>query len=512
MKGLGKTTFRAAAALLFVLCAASSLLARGAPLDLWTPEVMQKIRDPRTLNLQVIPQAGYVEISFDSEIGDAKWGESDPPYTVHTGDTIRIHGYLAVPDSGGPYPALVIGHGHGGHGDSDTARIVSAFGYAAFSISGPNAGLSVGGPSDTEQGWISVEEVQNVPSPEVSYLYHYAYAGMRALTALQALATIPGNPLRIDAARLGVVGASMGGQFTYYINGVDDRVKAAVAIAAAGDWRNLLNYDGSWLYHGLYYYTRDGWPSGVDALNAIAGCSDPTLATFGAYFDPISYAPTQRAPLLMIIGSHDQYFTAPAINTTYDRVQPASPSPRFIKRLYVAANGEHGVVNTTEPLVTIVSLIGTIDRWLKYSFADGPLPPETPSITMNVAGDLMVFRVRAAPGAASIRSVRLYYASQMDTTPAVPCDFASAATLSFGGDYFAFVPVGKPMTCGPALTPDNAIYFATVADTSGYSVSSKMHYQAGEMTWGSGFTPVIEHWDRDTFPVQPSPMCAAEAR
>jgi hypothetical protein len=97
----------------------------------------------------------------------------------------------------------------------------------------------------------------------------------------------------------------------------------------------------------------------------------------------------------------------------------------------------------------------------------------------------------------------------MDTTPDTPCDFSSAGLLRLGGDYYAFIPVGKSMSCGPALTPDNAIYFATVGDTTGYTVSSKIYYRSGEMTWGAGFTPIIEHWDRDTFPVPVPPMCAA---
>ena len=62
----------------------------------------------------------------------------------------------------------------------------------------------------------------------------------------------------------------MGGQFTYYINGVDDRVKGAVGIAVAGDWRHIGFYPGAWLYHGLYYYTRDGLQSGQDYLNTIS--------------------------------------------------------------------------------------------------------------------------------------------------------------------------------------------------------------------------------------------------
>ena len=199
-----------------------------------------------------------------------------PPYAIHTGGHIRIHGYLASPLVGGPYPAIVIGHGHHGHGSPEEAMLLAAFGYVALSIDGPGQGLSTG-PPDTNQGWISVEEIMNVPAPYVSYLYHYAYAGMRALTLFEKLSGVFLNPFRIDQTRLGVIGASMGGQFTYYINGVDDRVKGAVGIAVAGDWRHVSLYRGAWLYHGLYYYTRDGLPSGQDHLNTVSNfCTDPT--------------------------------------------------------------------------------------------------------------------------------------------------------------------------------------------------------------------------------------------
>lgn len=495
-----------------VVVGASPLQAQDAPHDLWTPEVLQRIRDPRTLNLQVIPRVGYLEVFFDSEPGIAKYADSGPPYEVHTGGTIRIHGYLAMPASGGPYPALVIGHGHGGHADVATSQVVAAFGYAAFSISGPNAGLSTGGPSDTEQAWISVEEVMNQPAPEVGYLYHYAYAGMRALTVLQVLAAIPGNPLRIDATRLGVVGASMGGQFTYYINGVDPRVKAAVAIAVAGDWIKTMDYRGAWLYHGLYYHTRDGFPSGTDALNTISSCDDPTLATFADYFDPISYAPTQHGPLLTIIGSHDQYFVAPAINTTYDRVASAGTSPKFIKRIYIAPNGKHGVVDGGNPVGTIISLIPTIDRWLKYAFANGPTPLNTPAVSMGVANGWMIFRVTTVAGTNPVTQGRLHVASQMDsTTDPAPCDFFNVPLFRIGADHYGFVPVGHQPACGPAVTTSNVLYFASMSDQSGYTVSSKLYYKFGEMAFGSGFVPTIEHWDRDDFPVPDPPMCSEAA-
>ena len=177
--------------------------------DLWSPQVLARIRDQSTLAPVVVPQATISDVFFDSEIGDANWGDSAAPYGLHTGDTIRIHGYLAAPRTGGPYPAIVVGHGHGGNADADLARVIAAFGYVVLSISGPRAGLSTGGPEDTDQAWITVE-----PAPSYSYLYHYIYAGMRALTLMEHLAAQPGNPYRIDATRLGVMGASMGGQFT----------------------------------------------------------------------------------------------------------------------------------------------------------------------------------------------------------------------------------------------------------------------------------------------------------
>lgn len=487
-------------------------LASSSPLDLWTPAVLQRIRDRTTLRPQIIPRVGYVEVFFDSEIGEAKWADSELPYEVHTGDTIRIHGYLAAPAIGGPYPGIVIGHGHGGRGSVEEALVVAAFGYVALSIDGPGAGQSTGGPEDTEQAWISVEEVMNTPSPGVSYLYHYAYAGMRALTLLDYLSRRPFNPFRIDRTKFGVIGASMGGQFTYYINGVDERVKGAVAIAVAGDWRELLSYEGAWLYHGLYYHTRDGVPSGKDALNTIADvCTDPTLDTFLDFFDPISYAPQQHAPLLTIIGTHDQYFSLPAINTTYDRVASAGTNPRFIKRLLLTANGKHGVIDGDDLLPTLRAVIGTIHNWLHYSFRRGSTPPPTPTVQMEVVDGAMEFWVTAPPGGRLIRHVDLYVATQLDTVAQPACDFGVIRLTRQGDEYRGALPIGTVPPCGPPATPENILYYASVQDGADYTVSSKMHYQFAEMAFGTDFRPRLEHFPGDDFPV-PSPPAPCDRR
>jgi dienelactone hydrolase len=494
------------------VCIASSAEATAKkarpPLDLWTSDVMARIRDRTTLNVELIPRDGYYEVFYDSEIGTANWADSAEPFALHRGDTIRIHGYLASPGIGGPYPGIVVGHGHHGRGSPDIAKALAVFGYVGLSIDGPEAGQSTGGPEDTEQAWISVE-----PSANFGFLYHYAYAGMRGLTLLELLSGLrkpSPNFFRIDRNNLGVMGASMGGQFTYYINGVDRRVKAAVALAVAGDWRHQIFYPGAWLYHGLYYYTRDGLASGTDHPNAISDvCRDPTLDTFLRYFDPISYAPTQNAPLLTIVGTHDQYFALPSINTTFDRVAPASPrQPRFRKNILLVPNGKHGILRGEDDLETILTLLFDAHAWLQYAFHGASRPPGTPAVAMDVdeSSSAMVFRVAAASGTQPIASVDLSYATQIDTLPARPNDFQAIPLPRRGKFYEGRVPIGN------GVTPSNVLYFATVRDWGGFAVSSRMYYRRRVLAFCDDFLPTIEHPPTDDFPVPPapSPNCGCE--
>ncbi len=484
----------------------SRTFAQSAPLDLWPSNTQLRIRDGSTLNYSITARIGYFEVYFDSN-NKATWADAVAPYAIHTGGKIRIHGYLASPMVGGPYPAIVIGHGHHGHGSPDEAMLLASLGYVALSIDGPGQGLSTG-PPDTEQGWISVEKVMNVPAPSVSYLYHYAYAGMRALTLFEKLSDLPLNPFRIDRKHLGVIGASMGGQFTYYINGVDDRVKGAVAIAVAGGWRSIAFYPGAWLYHGLYYYTRDGLQSGLDYLNTVSNvCTDPTLTTFLNYFDPIAYAPTQHGPLLTIIGTHDQYFTVPAINSTYDRIASAGTSARFLKRIMMNPNGKHGVVTNGNLYTNLSEAIQLVDSWLKYCFKHGPSPPGTPRVYMRATPTTMVFHVTAPAGGSAINKVQLVYASQIDTTPSTVYDFTHIVLSWNGSEYVGTIPIGTLPPTGPPVTPNNIIYLARVKDQANYIVTSKLYYRSGVMAFGQGFLPIIEHYYGDTLPVPPPPYC-----
>ncbi len=79
--------------LLFVLLGSpfSPTFAQSPPLDLWSADTQLTIRDKNTLNYSITAQTGYFEVYFDSN-NNATWADAGPPYAIHTGGHIRIHG------------------------------------------------------------------------------------------------------------------------------------------------------------------------------------------------------------------------------------------------------------------------------------------------------------------------------------------------------------------------------------------------------------------------------------
>jgi hypothetical protein len=123
---------------------------------------------------------------------------------------------------------------------------------------------------------------------------------------------------------------------------------------------------------------------------------------------------------------------------------------------------------------------------------------------MEVVDGTMEFRVTAPPGSL-IRHVDLYFATQLDTVPQPACDFAVIRLALEGDHYGGALPIGTVPPCGPPAAPENILYYASVRDAAGYTVSSKMHYQFAEMAFGTDFVPRLEHFPRDDFPVPPPP-------
>ena len=142
--------------------------AQTAPLDLWSSDTLLTIRDKNTLNYSITARPGYFEVSFDSN-NNATWadGARRTRYTQVERSVSMVIWRVHCPAD--RIRRLLSVTGTTVSGSPEEAVLLAAFGYVALSIDGPGQGLSTG-PPDTNQGWISVEEIMNVPAPYVSYL------------------------------------------------------------------------------------------------------------------------------------------------------------------------------------------------------------------------------------------------------------------------------------------------------------------------------------------------------
>ncbi len=479
------------------------------PYDLWTPQVLADIRNQNTLFptvSQANPLIPLYDVYFVSNSSANYFDITPPNYAEHVGEKITIHGYLAIPFTPGPHPALVFGHGHGGQADPNLATTIAIlYNYVVLAIDGPQAGKSTGGPKDDNQAWISVDK-----GPDYGYLYHYAYAGMRALTLLQSLAAQPGNPYNIDAAKLGVFGASMGGVFTSYINGIDDRVKAAIILASAGNWQHSMRDPNGWLYHGVYTGTRDQPYNGQDPINSIENVdTDSTAITFYDYFDPIRYTPRQNAPVLTVIGTHDGYFPLPNANLMLQAITSAGAQPNFEKRLWLLPNAMHGLSTTSssEAISDLTSIVTPLLEWLNYCFGDRARPLATPQVSETDSGNGLRFEITAAEPAGRLANAtaKLYVAARIDSTVLPVQDFKEYSALFQNDRYVLQLNKGEKSSSGDVLAADSAIYFSTLTDAGGLPVSSLVYKGGQPIDLSTNFMPTIDQYpgDKIVAPVPP---------
>jgi pimeloyl-ACP methyl ester carboxylesterase len=134
---------------------------------------------------------------------------------------LRLNGTLHLPDDAGrARPALVICHGFGGNSSgADRRQFALAFeraGYVVLRFDFRGCGASEGEPGRV----ICMEEVED--------LRH----------ALSFLQSQPG----VDAARIGVIGGSLGGSVAIYAAALDERIRACVANGAIGDGERRFRF------------------------------------------------------------------------------------------------------------------------------------------------------------------------------------------------------------------------------------------------------------------------------
>jgi hypothetical protein len=145
-----------------------------------------------------------------------------------TSDGLALKGVLHVPDGAGKRPGLVLCHGFGGScrgaGHPELAKALEQAGYVVLRFDFRGCGQSEG-----RRGDVIVDE-------EIADLRH-------ALDFLQAQPDV-------DAARLGVIGASLGGSVAIEVAAGDARVRVCVANGSVGNgerrYRAQYPDDAAW--------------------------------------------------------------------------------------------------------------------------------------------------------------------------------------------------------------------------------------------------------------------------
>ena len=141
---------------------------------------------------------------------------------------LALNGFLHVPEGMGKHPGLVLCHGFGGScrgaGHPELARALEQAGYVVLRFDFRGCGQSEG-----RRGDVIVDE-------EIADLRH----------AIDFLQTQP----MVDAARIGVIGASLGGSVAIEVAASDARVKLCVANGSVGNgerrYRAQYRDDASW--------------------------------------------------------------------------------------------------------------------------------------------------------------------------------------------------------------------------------------------------------------------------
>lgn len=243
----------------------------------WDVEALLKATTPATFG----PARGMVrEVFYEGAKLDGK--------------PTRVFGYYARPVSGdGPFPAMLLVHGGGGHAFEQWARLWADRGYVALAMDlaghGPDGKrLPDGGPDQDDAAKFRDFDPAD---PAAMWTYHAVAA------VLKGHALLLGQK-EVDSTRIGVTGISWGGYLTCIVAGVDDRIKVAVPVYGCG----FLHENSFWKperFDKVAPERRDRW------VNA---------------FDPSKYLPGVTCPILFVNGTNDFAYPLDSYRRTYQAV------------------------------------------------------------------------------------------------------------------------------------------------------------------------------------------------
>lgn len=364
-------------------CAATCAWECPAPLDLYE---LGDLEDDQQLFAEVLSETEQVWQGQGFRVQEVRFRSFE--WVTGSKEVLSIHGFLAHPQSGAPVkPGVVLLTGLEGVASADDAMDLGGRADAVvLALDGPGQGGSLGhGPSSG----LSVL-FATTPDPRATWFVAYAVAASRGLTWLKA------HP-SVQPSHLGVVGRRLGGVVALLVNGIDRRVRAAVALEAAG---------------GLPTSARqEGW---YKALFAGAGL-EPYAAEvdlWASRADPLAYAGFQRGAVLLAVGAQDEYHPLTTTLATYAAITGVP------KRLSLIANwdaawyaGVSGQYNSFDNTVKAAQVLDdATTAWLRHHLAgdpDYPLPAE-PAVARVDEGLFTRFHASCAAGA-DAAAARVYY-------------------------------------------------------------------------------------------------------
>ncbi len=238
---------------------------------------------------QVWPAEGFDEPGVKAILYEGE------PYE---GRPTKVFAWLGLPEvpAGQTVPGMVLIHGGGGTAFADWVRMWTARGYAAISMD--TCGCFPGGehsnrprnPDGGAPGWGGWNQIDWPRTDQ--WTYQAIAACIRANSLLRAQ---PG----VDPERIGVTGISWGGYLTALLAGVDSRLKFAAPVYGCG------------FYEGTHFSAS---LNNFDATQR---------ARWLRWWDPQTYLPNAKMPMLWVTGSNDFAFWFPGLQASYR----AAPGP-----------------------------------------------------------------------------------------------------------------------------------------------------------------------------------------
>jgi len=156
--------------------------------------------------------------------------------TYQSRENFRVTANLFVPEGRGPFPAVLNVHGHYSEGKiaapvAARGHLLAKEGFVVLSVDAFGAGERGTRPGEFE--YHGKQLGMSLTSIGETLLGMQVYDNMRGIDLLQSLDFV-------DSERIGVTGASGGGNQTMWVAAFDNRVKAAVPVVSVGTFESYV--------------------------------------------------------------------------------------------------------------------------------------------------------------------------------------------------------------------------------------------------------------------------------